>query len=408
MAAVTVADIEPIVNRYYRGNRVATIAKPRCPFFIDVKKNVNAVGNYRAAAIYGDGGGCSADFATAQTNTSSTAQVSFNFGAENMGNEFAVVQVENKTLKAAENKGAIANILTMQMDAKIRKITRKVQIGCYAADQNKVMGQATNVAAGVITFANSYEARRFQVGDAINAAATATGAIRSGTGIVTNVNPSGPTITYSGTITSIGTTDFIFMAGDAPNTGTPKGVFGIPAWLPTSAPSSTLFYGVDRTKDSDRLGGIRATASASKGSQREAIIEIASTVFDATQGDANITKASLPVNKWKRLCIELDARNEIREKGDSESRFGYAFIKALFGPYEIVCYPDPENVTGNAYLLDMDTWEIACLGDVPHIDRADDNTILRTAAAAGIEGRLEAYWLLGCQIPGHNGVGILP
>lgn len=51
--------------------------------------------------------------------------------------------------------------------------------------------------------------------------------------------------------------DYIFVAGDYD-----LKIKGVQAWVPNTAPSATSFFGVDRTADVTRLGGIRYDASS--------------------------------------------------------------------------------------------------------------------------------------------------
>lgn len=414
MENLVLSDLEPVLRRYYHKDRLFVIGKPRSPLFMELVKNSEAKGQYRLAALHSDGGGRSGTFTDAQDGTSGTKQVSFSIGEDNLSDDFAIARVSNKAIKSADGKGSIIQALVSQADAKIRKMVRSAQIGLYDSDGARVMGvvATTPSTSTTLVLSNAYEARRFAVGDRVVAAATRTGALRdSGDFVtVTGVDPSTPSIegdaNWDTVISGIEATDFVFHKGDAANGGAVKGILGVPAWVPNSAPGATLFFGVNRSVDTEKLGGIRVDGS-SKGTIREAIIEGASAVYDATQGDADITRCTVGVDEFKRLIVELDDTRDRSDKG-RDATFGYQFVEAMFGPYTIRVYPDPVNHTGRAFLLDMDTWVLASLGGIPAVANLDGNKWLRVGDDSALEMRLEAYAQLGCQAPGYNANVNLP
>lgn len=412
MANVAISDVEAIVRRYYRKNKMMVIGKPRSPAFIDIMKNTQARGQYRLAALYSDGGGRSADFAAAQASHSATSKVAFDVSGTALSDDFAIAAVDNKTIRYQKDAATIAEILITESDAKIRKLVRSAQIGMYSADGSRSMGVVESVSGANLVLTEKYMVRRFTKGDQVVAGATATGALRDSGDFVTiaSVDPSTRTLVsgsgdWTTVITGLAAGDTVFHRGDAANGSSVKGYFGFPAWIPDSAPTSTLFFNVDRTADTEKLGGIRFDGSTA-GSIREALIGAAFEVFNATQGDADIKRCYLGIDEMERLVIELDDTKDRVEKKTTE--FGYEMVSFTAGPYTLHCVADPENVTGRAYLIDPSTWELASLDEVPTIANLDGNKWLRQSASAGIEMRLEAYAQPACQAPGHNCSASLP
>lgn len=406
MATVVLSDVEALINRFYSANSPTVLSKPSSAAFKLIKKVENARGQYRLAQIYSDGGGRGATVAGAQSSTGPTSQVAFDLSYSNMARNHAVVRVDNGSILAAENNGTIVKFITSQGEAKMRKIVRSIQQEFYSGNGSRMIGQLTDETAGVMTFTYEYEVRRLNVGDVIVAAATETGAIRSGSGTVTAVNPAAKTVTYSGTITSVDNTDYVFMITDAANAGSVTGALGFPAWLPAAAPSSTLFYGVNRAVNTELLGGQRLDASGA-GTNRDAISAFARRMFKNTQGDSGLNKMFVPVENFEALGKELQ-NQEVSDRKSANGVYGYSSLTARFGPYEIEIIPDPENNTGNGYGVDWETWQLASVGPVPHVDMMDGNKYLRLTDTAAIEMRIEAFYAIGCEAVGHSGVVLLP
>ena len=401
MAVDTAAEVEPYVIRYYRGNRIEKVRKPSSPLFQEIPKNPNGRGEYRASIEYGSGSGVSGDISTAQTNTGATANERFQFDSDDYADFHGVVRISNKIMKSSENGGMVARTFTKEADAKIRRITRVIQIGiANDAIGANVFATIASVSTAIYTLASAAEVRRFQKGDNVVMAETTTGALRdSGTAKdITDIDPSGPTITLSAAITGAVATDFVYLEGLAPDNGTTRWLFGVPAWIPTTAPGSTAFFTVDRTSDTEALGGFR-TDGSTVGTQTEAITLGASELFDGTQGAAKPTKCFMPVDKWKLLVLELTDRGILT---GTDAKFGYAFIEHAFGPYRIRCIPEPENASGRAYMLDMSTWELVSLGGLPYFETQAGSRMILQSASAGIEARLDAFPQLMCGIPGYN------
>lgn len=410
---VSATDLEPYIRRIFLDERVRVIGRPSSTFFMEVRKDTNARGQTRMALVHGDGPNRSATFATAQSNAAAVPAKAFQIdttaaaSSAGLAEDYGVFRLSNKHLHTATDTGAVVSALSLGIDGLIRKIKREVQLGCYDPDGARVKATITGASSATYTFGNAYEARRFQLGDKVVAAATRTGALRdSGTAkTVTAVTPSGPSITLNAAITGATTNDLMFLEGDAANTGGVKGGQGLPAWIPDSAPSSTTFFGVDRSVDTEKLGGLR-TDGSSTGSMEEAITMGSEALYDATQGEARPDFVFTSSSKWRQLSMELSDKR-LGQMGKS-AEFGYSYIEHTFGPYTMKVVPDPENHTTRGYMLDMSTWILFSAGDIPHFASEDGNRILRASSDAGIEVRMDAFWQLGCSVPFFNNSVKLP
>lgn len=82
--------------------------------------------------------------------------------------------------------------------------------------------------------------------------------VRAGYTYVTAVNRSTGTVTVNSAaaITAFADNDYLFPRGDIDGE-----IKGLEAWIPAADPGATSFFGVDRSVDVTRLGGLRKDLS---------------------------------------------------------------------------------------------------------------------------------------------------
>jgi hypothetical protein len=177
-------------------------------------------------------------------------------------------------------------------------------------------------------------------------------------------------------------------------------VKGLQAWLPYGGPSATSFFGVDRTADSTRLGGIWQDGSAKP--IEEALIDIASIIgreggspdycFMSHQDYANLVKAL----GSKVQYVNVNAPNM--------PQIGFSGVRIQGPKGEIKVIPDHNCPSKYAFMLQMNTWELMSLGKAPSLFETDGSLWLRTADGDSVDVRLYYYANLSCKAPGYNGV----
>lgn len=413
MAAAVVSNHEKVLQRFYaRG--LKHIARPECVFCREVPKNQSYRGQVRSALVIGDGGGSSRQLSVAQSAHTAAKLEAFTFTEQDLAKEYSVVEVDNLAQHWADGKGALVPLLTQQINSKIRNVVRSYQLGAYATTQYRIMGTVSSSPSGAwFKLSNAFEARRFRIGDRIEAAATALAA-RVGPvagAQVCAVNAGAAKIKVNATaavvLTGLANGYKVFRAGDAPNGVTagaaPAGYRGLPQWLAGGDATSTLWFGVNRTQDTEKLAGHKVNLS-SEGTMEGAIIQLASVLHDRTQGEAKPDRVYVPVDKFARLIRELQSKD--RYSGQQEDvKFGYSYIKSLFGPYSLRIVPDPALQLNSMFMLTMPTWENISVRSVPHFDMDDGNRMLRKSDADSTEIRIKAYSQFFCHIPYHNAQG---
>lgn len=219
------------------------------------------------------------------------------------------------------------------------------------------IGTIGSVAGGVITLTTLYDSVNFFPGMNLDTYSSA-GVIRAGgPAVVTAVNRAAGTVTYTGTITGIAATDLLYRAGTKDLV-----MNGMDDWVPSTAPGSTAFNGIDRTLDLDAFSGIRITPTATTniGAIQEAV--------GAAQwrGAKNVTHGFVHPLRWQELSLEMGDK-VVRDDSTKSLRAGIGyeslgvatpqgFIKILFSNHV---------KSGDLWLLNPKSIELHTLGVGP-------------------------------------------
>lgn len=365
-----------------------------------VKKNTDFGGKYKPIPIItGVSQGRSSTFSNAQGNQSPVQVQSFLLTRVS---DYSIATIDNQTMLASRtDKMAFLEGSKLVIDGAIRSATNSVASALFRSGTGSI-GQVSGApAAGVITLSNSDDVVQFEVNMVLQAAATDGGTPRAALGYVIAVNRSGGTITVSatgmggaaGSPALWASGDYLLVQGDSNAKSS-----GLAAWLPFTAPAAgDNFYGVDRSVDSWRLGGGRYDGSAQ--SIEEAFIDASSKV--AREGGKPKT-AVTNFASWGALEKSLGAKCVyIDHKGPAEIAFRGIRIHGANTTIDV--FPDRNCQPNTAYLLQMDTWALEGLGDVPQILRYGDGLeMLRVYNSDAGEVRVGAYYNLRTNAPGWN------
>ena len=355
--------------------------------------------------IHGNPQGRSATFATAQSLGASSSTAVTDFVLTRV-KDYAVATIDNETLEASKgNANAFMEAATTEIDGVINSLTRSLAIALYR-DGTGWIGQASaepSVASTtVITLKEPNDVTNFELGMSIVIySATSGGSARIydtgvSSGLISAIDRSGsaPTITVNTAYTANGTIaadDYLFPAGD-------RGakLSGLEAWVPTSAPGATSFFGVDRTADVLRLGGNRYDGSALP--IEEALIEGAAR---AAREGAKIDHYFVNYETYSELQKALGAKVQYVDlKATAEVGFRGIQINGPRGPINVV--PDQNCQSDVAWGLQLNVWKLYSLGKAVRVIDTDGLQMLRQASSDGVEVRYGFYGQLGCRAPGYN------
>lgn len=351
--------------------------------------------------------GRSATFATAQANQSASTIKAFLIGSSTypLARYYAPASIDNLVLDL--DAEAIVDALNFEIDGAMAAATDAASIQLFG-DGSGLLGQLANSGVGTptITLGNANDVVKFEVGDVLSLSPNADGsAIRTGTVVLIAVDRDAGTLTCSGNISAgIGAaanTDYIYRSGDAT-----KAMKGFGAWLPydpadASVRSSALaatFFGVVRSADATRLGGVTfdGRALAIEEALQKAAVRLAR---EGGEPDLVI----LNPDKYAELAIALGNKMVLVDvKGDAS--VGVQGIQLISQGFKMVVVCDRHCPSNRAYMLEKATWTLYEVGSLPRLLDQDELQLLRAATADQSEVRIGWYAQLACSSPGKNAV----
>lgn len=396
--AFSVSNASYALKTLYPSNKILSgaIAASASPFFAKVRKTTRFTGeNLAVPVLYSDIAGRSSTFSEAQENKAGSLGKKFLI---TRAKNYAVADLEGDLIEASEgNEGAFVSQLKAQMDSAINAIGRSIGIQLYG-DGVGNLGVVSDITSDVVTLSRTRDIHRFEVGMSVVFAASGTASPRgSGTGVaITAINRDDGKFTIASTPASTAANDLIWVEGDYVSASDRLVMKGLGAWVPQTAPTSTSFFSVDRSADPQRLGGVRVNAS-SYGTLKEALF--AGAVKCAEMG-GRPDHIFCSFASFESLVNDLETKVQYTEFKSAD--VGFEGVKVI-GPTGVLnVYPDTCCQQDQAFVLQMDTWELATLGQCPHVLSRDGNQILRSATEDAYEVRIGAYGNLFSRMPGWN------
>jgi hypothetical protein len=402
MSILDLTAMNAALKELYDGQTVENLVYADNPFAALVPKKTDFGGKYKPIPIItGASQGRSSTFSNAQTNQSAVNIESFLL---TRASDYSIAQIDNQTMLASRtDKMAFLEGSKVVIDGALRSLTLSMASAQYRSGTGSIGQIATaGITAGVITLANSADVVQFEVNMTLQANATDGGTPRATLGYIVAVNRSGGTITVSdvsmggaaGSPVGWQAADYLLVQGDVN-----AKMKGLAAWVPTSAPGATSFFGVDRSVDTVRLGGVRYDGSAQ--SIEEAAID----------GSALIAREGgkpdhFFVNFASYSALEKALGSKVQYvdlKGPAEIAFRGIMINGANTMIKVI--PDRNQRPLTGHMLQLNTWCMNSLGDAPQILRYGDGLeMLRVYNADAGEVRCGYYGQVSTNAPGWNGV----
>ena len=382
-------------------------------FFAMVPKDTGFTEKFRHIAVgTSHTQGLSASFSQAKANQAPTVQKEFKISPVTY---YSFFQIQRQLLKRSKsNKAAILSALDREPRSAIYgwKRVNGIYLGNLSGFGD--LGRLASFTGAVLTFAGdaSFVTKHFEQGMTLELSVDNTGVagvrVSASPLRIISVDREGGTVTcnqsIAAAIPAAGQTDYVYRAGDYAAV-----VSGVYAWCPIATPTATLFFGLDRTSEPQRLGGWRVNTKNL--SQRGALKK---TLKVLKENGANPTHAFYSPNDFLNLQMEIESSGvlkTVKEPGAmiNKYKFGMPFEGIeVMGPAGPVKVMFDINMQDNYPLVtQLSTWTYASMGDVPYFDEQDGNRILRETDADAYGGRIIGDGQLYTECPGYSAINLL-
>jgi len=410
--ATTVTNFDAALKQIYSASNLAKTTLSRRPLLAMLPKRSDFGGrNMPIVNVYGDPQGRSASFGNAQgtTGTAPSNQVSVDDFLLTRVSNYSIAQVGSEAAEASKGDAmAFLQALKASIDGAMNSLSNSIETQLFRSGTGSIgtVGAIDPDSDGSTTLAalgEEEDIANFDVNQVLVFSATDGSSLRAGTLVVSAVNRSLGRVTVGAAYSSVTTDgDFIYAQGDAADGGSNVCISGLSAWIPSAAPGGgDSFFGVNRSVDS-RLYGQYTDQSAS--AIEDGLIT-AGSLSARVGGNPNV--AFINHVQQRSLIQNLhnsqnyQTVNATTHKGVvSDIGFRSVAIQGDTGAINVVAANKCPAESG--FMLEMDKWTLATLGEPVKFLNLDGNRILRSATADSVEARLAFRGNLGCKAPIYN------
>lgn len=424
MASITQSSVAGILKELYDDQKVQWLTYKDNPLLAMIKKEEKFPGKYYPVpVVYGLSQGASATFASAYNNQTSPNVAEF---LVTRVADFSLATIDGQLLAAAQtDPGAFIDGAELMIDAAFQTAVNRLASAMFRNGAGTI-GQIASLAhvsgAGpyisTITLSNPDDAVQFEIGQALvdvqNVDGSGSTSTLASPQMITAVDRNNGILTVSGAVDA--TTDltanyFLAVQGDLPsasnNNFQPSGstgtnsllkLAGLAAWLPIAGPSSSPFFGVDRTLDTQRLAGVHFDGTSL--SLEEALLQGTGRIaLNGGRVDTGVCSYST----YTALITSLGSKVQYIDEKIGE--IGFRGVQVNGANTVMSIFPDRNCPDGVIYCLEMDSWCLRSQNPAPHILKyMDEIEILRVPGVDAAELRVGSYVNMYTNKPGHNGV----
>lgn len=399
MAITDMAALQPALKEYYDDQKVENLAYDENPALAMVPKDTEAGGKYvPQPIIYETSQGRSSAFVNAQGNQSAGLLAE---PLLPLRRDFGIATIDGLAMEASEGKkNSFLDGTTMAIDLALQGLANSAGSALFRTGTGSI-GQISSITAGVIVLTNPADIAQFGLNQTLQFSTTDGGSPVAALGYVIARSVILGTVTVSATAqggaagSPVGwaAAGFLLVQGDSNSKLT-----GLAGWLPSVAPGvSDNFFGMNRSVD-PRLYGINFPGQSMP--VEEAIIDA---VLLIAREKGSPKHLFINYGTYAALLKALGSR---RTFVNMETQGGIQFegLK-LQGPKgAIEVYADRNCQAATGYLLQLPTWKLYSLGQVPKLaTQGDGLEMLRVGNSDSYEARCKYYAQFGCRAPGWSG-----
>lgn len=394
---LTRTTLDPILKELYDGQAVEDLVydlKAR-PFLSMLKKTRISGRKYPLPVVFEDVAGRSATFSSAQSDIASSELEQFEITTKK---NYSLARIDTEGLRAASNdKGAFLNGLKHMVDSAVRSLSNNLESDLFRDGSGQIGTIGSGSGGTTITLSNSEDIVNFRKNQKLvtaedNTSALSSAAARTIQSVDREAGSFVIDVAFGGTAAD---GDAIFTSGDYASASDRNKISGLDAWLPATV-TATSFFGVDRTEDSTRLGGVRYTGNASQ--IEESIVGASHRL--ARENGAVPDVALVSFQTHRRLVNELGSKVQ---RGEGPGAKGGLMDIQVYGVRGLVdCVPCTFCQNDVIWLLTSSSWQLVSMGEPVSIIDEDGQMVLRVSDADANEVRVGSYAQLACSAPGAN------
>lgn len=402
LALATVADV--LEELYLKDNTIPDQIFRDNPWLGMIPKSTKGGGQYRHVQVkHARPQGRSATFSSASSNGVGSKRVGFDV---TWVSNYQIAGIDGDVLDDSEgNETILIDHIKAETDGALDNMRDDIAMSLFRnrGGARATISSSATVASATLILANPEDIVNFEVGMVIVASSAdgTSGSQRTGSATISALDRDAGTITTAGgnwstQITSLATGDYLFVDGD-------RGLkmSGADAWIPSSAPGATTFFGVDRSVDPTRLGGVRYTGTGMP--IEEALIQGFTRVQRLKKGQS-VDVAFINPLKYAALEVSLEGRKRVVEmKGEGPAaHIGYKGLIVTSPSGDVPVFSDPSCQPNVAWGFKKSSWMLETVGDLVRLLNRDGLPFLRQASADGYELRIKSRGNVYCNEPGAN------
>jgi hypothetical protein len=421
MAVLDLTAFDPMMKEHYSPFEVARMAMQRnraTGMLAKSQKKMVGGREWVQPIMTALPGGGSTSFSVAVTNAANNTSSYKNFNVTRK-QHYRIAKVDNQAIEATAtgDEDAFESAFD-EFDNGIEAEGNYINFRFFRT-QNGEIGQldgVCNVATPNLAFKDASSMWGIRQGEAIVANASLGSALRNAgaTAIIATVNRTNASFTLTGNATAaiaaITNTDFIYLNGDEIAAGGGNGAAsGLADWVPDTAPTATLFYNVNRSIESDYLGGLRIDGTL--GQTLSSLLIDAVAAVDNIGGDPDVVWMN-PFT-FATLAKQLEGKwvvtSAVGYDGKKMANVGYTGFRVNLNGHDLTIYTDRCCQQKRVYVLTWPSWCMFSAGPAPNFLQKRAGSIIKVSETNdGYEARIGEYFNFSCKAPGFNCVILLP
>lgn len=403
-----ISGFQPMLKKYYTPRNVELVTYKKFPTLRLLPKRTDWTGStYDMPIWYESAQSVGHNFADAKAGKDRGQYDKWSLTQSKI---YGFAQLDRQVMKRSMgDKRAFLKAFTAEVDGVLQLLGREMA--------GKIFGNRAGVRSTIraienadgtndaIVLANRQDVVHFSVGMALVASQAGTSATLRNSGaplyvrkidrtkgvlLISNTRYGSP---YDITTDSWDVGDSLHRFGDITTASDQLGFAGFGEWLDEN-PTSTPFFGVDRTIDRDKLAGMFVDGAGL--TIEDALIEGGMRAFEAGADLTHFVMNPLRIGQLIRALGSKVIRDEKTSAKIGKSAF---LVQTPAGEQSV--YGDPFCPPNRIYGLNIKTWELVSTGPLPELFD-DDLKMLREADADAYEVRMGGYGQLGCHVPGEN------